>query len=188
MFTASHNPASYNGIKLCRAGAAPVGQESGLAEIRGAGRGGRPGLRRHARARSPQRDLLTEYAAYLHKLVDLSGIRRLKVVVDAGNGMAGHTVPAVFAGLPIDLTPMYFELDGSFPNHEANPIEPDNLRDLQAKVREVGADIGLAFDGDADRCFVIDERGEIGLTVGGHRADRDPGARPRARRDASSTT
>ena len=107
------------------------------------------------------RDLLTGYAEHLKKLVDLSSIRPLKVVVDAGNGMAGHTVPTVFEGLPIDLVPMYFELDGSFPNHEANPIDPENLRDLQRKVTETGADIGLAFDGDADRCFVVDERGEI---------------------------
>ena len=105
--------------------------------------------------------MLGEYARYLHEMVDISGIRPLKVVADAGNGMAGLTVPRVFEGLPIDLTPLYFELDGSFPNHEANPIDPANLRDLQGKVREVGADIGLAFDGDADRCFVVDERGEI---------------------------
>ncbi len=163
MFTASHNPARYNGIKLCRAGAAPVGQESGLAEIRRLAEGyltdglpaydGKPGT-------VSSRDLLTEYAEYLHKVVDLSGGRRLHVVVDAGNGMAGLTVPKVFVGLPIELTPLYFELDGTFPNHEANPLVPENLRDLQEKVRETAADIGLAFDGDADRCFVVDERGE----------------------------
>jgi phosphomannomutase len=107
-----------------------------------------------------RRDLLPDYAAYLRRLVDLSGIRRLRVVVDAGNGMAGRTVPVVLAGLPVDLDALYFELDGSFPNHEANPIEPENLVDLQERVRELGADIGLAFDGDADRCFFIDERGE----------------------------
>jgi phosphomannomutase len=105
--------------------------------------------------------LLADYAEYLHKLVDLRGVRRLSVVIDAGNGMAGLTVPAVFEALPLDVTPMYFELDGSFPNHEANPIEPANLVDLQRKVLEVGADIGLAFDGDADRCFVVDERGQV---------------------------
>ena len=161
MFTASHNPAKYNGIKLCRAGAAPVGQDTGLADIRDlASRGltpydGKPGA-------ITQRDMLADYAAYMKKLVPgIESIRRLSVVVDAGNGMGGLTVPVVFEGLPIDLTSMYFDLDGSFPNHEANPIEPKNTRDLQAKVREVGADIGLAFDGDADRCFVIDERGEI---------------------------
>ncbi|MGD9956765.1 MAG: phosphomannomutase/phosphoglucomutase, partial [Candidatus Nanopelagicales bacterium] len=108
-----------------------------------------------------ERDLLADYAAFLNGLVPLGASRRLSVVVDAGNGMGGHTVPAVLAGLPLDITPLYFELDGTFPNHEANPIEPENLRDLQAKVRETGADIGLAFDGDADRCFVVDERGEI---------------------------
>ncbi len=161
MFTASHNPAKYNGIKLCRAGAAPVGQESGLAEIRDALENGVPGYD-GAPGSISQRDVLTEYSAFLHQLVPgLKDIRPLKVVVDAGNGMGGHTVPTVFADLPVDLTELYFELDGSFPNHEANPIDPKNTADLQAKVRETGADIGLAFDGDADRCFVIDERGEI---------------------------
>jgi len=159
MFTASHNPAQYNGIKLCRAGAAPIGQGSGLEEIqalveadeaRPAGRAGR----------IVERDLLPDYAAHLHSLVDLSGIRPLTVVVDAGNGMAGHTVPAVFAGLNVRLIPLYFELDGTFPNHDANPIVPANLVDLTAAVREHGADLGLAFDGDADRCWVMNERGE----------------------------
>jgi phosphomannomutase len=160
MFTASHNPARYNGMKLCRAGAKPIGQESGLLDIRDLAAAGVP---RHAgvAGRITRRDLLLDYAAHLNGLVDLSGIRRLKVVVDAGNGMGGHTVPAVFAGLPLEVVPLYFELDGTFPNHEANPIEPENLRDLRAAVREEGADLGLAFDGDADRCFVVDERGEI---------------------------
>jgi phosphomannomutase len=160
MFTASHNPAKYNGIKLCKAGAAPVGQESGLAEIRAMMENGIPAFD-GPKGTVTHQDLVTEYAAYLNKLVDLSGIRRLSVAVDAGNGMGGYTVPRVFEGLPLDVVPMYFELDGSFPNHEANPIDPANLRDLQAKVRETGADVGLAFDGDADRCFVVDERGEI---------------------------
>jgi phosphomannomutase len=160
MFTASHNPAKYNGIKLCRAGAAPVGQETGLREIRQMIEAGVPSYEGKPGTIS-QRNVLSDYAAYLHKLVDLSGIRRLSVVVDAGNGMAGLTVPAVLEGLPLDVTPMYFDLDGSFPNHEANPIEPANLVDLQRKVVAVGADIGLAFDGDADRCFVVDERGEV---------------------------
>jgi len=161
MFTASHNPAKYNGIKLCRAGAAPVGQDSGLADIRDLVQQGVPAHDGPAGSVS-QRDMLADYAAYMKKLVPgIDAIRRLSVVVDAGNGMGGLTVPVVFADLPVDLTPMYFDLDGSFPNHEANPIEPANLRDLQAKVKETGADIGLAFDGDADRCFVVDERGEI---------------------------
>jgi phosphomannomutase len=158
MFTASHNPAKYNGIKMCRAGAAPIGQDSGLADIRRMIAEGLP-----AYAGTPgsveRHDVLSEYASYLRGLVDLTGIRPLKVVVDAGNGMGGYTVPAVLGGLPLDITPMYFELDGSFPNHEANPLEPANIVDLQAKVRAVGADIGLAFDGDADRCFVVDETG-----------------------------
>ncbi len=160
MFTASHNPARYNGIKMCRAGAAPIGQDSGLADIRASAE--RDGYDRDpGRVGSvTQRDVIHEYAAHLRGLVDLSGGRPLKVVVDAGNGMGGHTVPVVLADLPLDVVPMYFELDGSFPNHEANPLDPANLVDLQAAVREHGADIGLAFDGDADRVFVIDERGE----------------------------
>jgi phosphomannomutase len=158
MFTASHNPARYNGIKLCRAGAVPVGQDSGLQEIRaaverGIGRGPGGGA-------LTERNLLADYAGYLRSLVDMSGIRHLRIVVDAGNGMGGYTVPAVVDGLPLDIIPLYFELDGNFPNHEANPLDPANLVDLQAAVREHGADLGLAFDGDADRCFVVDERGE----------------------------
>ncbi|MEU6426039.1 phosphomannomutase/phosphoglucomutase [Microbispora sp. NPDC046973] len=167
MFTASHNPAKYNGMKMCRAGAVPVGTDTGLLQIRdraaelldtgldGSDSGGAPGT-----GTVTERNLLEGYAAHLKTLVDLSGIRPLKVVVDAGNGMGGYTVPEVFKGLPIELTPLYFELDGSFPNHEANPIEPENLRDLQKAVVSQGADIGIAFDGDADRCWVIDERGE----------------------------
>ncbi|MFJ1760637.1 phosphomannomutase/phosphoglucomutase [Amycolatopsis sp. NPDC088138] len=159
MFTASHNPAKYNGIKMCRAGASPVGQDTGLAEIRDTVEQGVPGFEGQ-RGSVSERDVLADYAAYLRNLVDLSGNRPLKIVVDAGNGMGGHTVPTVFDGLPIDVVPMYFELDGSFPNHEANPLDPANIVDLQAKVREVGADAGVAFDGDADRCFIVDERGE----------------------------
>ncbi|MFD8494425.1 phosphomannomutase/phosphoglucomutase [Amycolatopsis sp. NPDC059657] len=159
MFTASHNPARYNGIKLCRAGAAPVGQDTGLAEVRDTVEQGVPAFEGQPGTVTHQ-DVLADYAAYLRKLVDLSGSRPLKIVVDAGNGMGGHTVPTVFDGLPLEVVPMYFELDGSFPNHEANPLDPKNIVDLQAKVREVGADAGLAFDGDADRCFVVDERGE----------------------------
>ena len=160
MFTASHNPAAYNGIKLCRAGAAPVGKESGLTQIREQILGSAPPLASH-RGSARHQDLLTEYAHHLLSLVDLSQMRPLKIVVDAGNGMGGHTVPTVFASLPITLTPLFFELDGSFPHHEANPIEPANMRDLQSAVIKAGADIGLAFDGDADRCFIVDERGEI---------------------------
>ncbi|MFE4214837.1 phosphomannomutase/phosphoglucomutase [Streptomyces sp. NPDC056844] len=164
MFTASHNPARYNGIKMCRAGAAPVGQDSGLAEIRSlverwTGTGG-PAPAPGGTGTLTRHETLREYARHLRTLVDLTAIRPLKVVVDAGNGMGGHTVPAVLAGLPLDVVPMYFELDGSFPNHEANPLDPKNIVDLQARVLAEGADLGLAFDGDADRCFVVDERGE----------------------------
>ncbi|MEY9841369.1 phosphomannomutase/phosphoglucomutase [Streptacidiphilus sp. EB103A] len=167
MFTASHNPAQYNGIKMCRAGASPVGEDTGLVEIRELVESWTaeddtvtiPGSDATA-GTIAQQDELQPYADHLNGLVDLRGIRRLKVAVDAGNGMGGHTVPTVLGGLPLEIVPMYFELDGTFPNHEANPLDPKNLVDLQAKVREVGADIGLAFDGDADRCFVVDERGE----------------------------
>ena len=159
MFTASHNPARYNGIKLCRAGARPVGQDSGLTEIRDLAQQGVP-AHDGAPGTVTRQDVLPAYADYLRGLVDISASRRLKVVVDAGNGMGGHTVPTVLDGLPVDLVAMYFELDGTFPNHEANPLDPANLVDLQARVRAEGADIGLAFDGDADRCFVVDERGD----------------------------
>jgi phosphomannomutase len=159
VFTASHNPAAYNGIKLCRAGAKPVGGDTGLAVITEdliAGAEpyrGQPGT-------VTDRDVLADYGEFLRSLVDTSGLRRLRVAVDAGNGMAGHTTPAVLGAIDsITLLPLYFELDGSFPNHEANPLDPANLVDLQAYVRDTGADIGLAFDGDADRCFVVDERG-----------------------------
>ncbi|WP_326757021.1 phosphomannomutase/phosphoglucomutase [Streptomyces hirsutus] len=163
MFTASHNPARYNGIKLCRAGAAPVGQDTGLTEIRElVEKWSETGVPEPAATAGTvtRRETLDDYAAHLRSLVDLTSVRHLKVVVDAGNGMGGHTVPTVLAGLPLTVVPMYFELDGTFPHHEANPLDPANLVDLQQRVREEGADLGLAFDGDADRCFVVDERGE----------------------------
>ncbi|WP_188191239.1 phosphomannomutase/phosphoglucomutase [Nonomuraea sp. SYSU D8015] len=159
MFTASHNPARYNGMKMCRAGAVPIGGDTGLTEIRDRA-AELVGVTATPTGSLIEKDLLVGYADHLRSLVDLSAIRPLKVVVDAGNGMGGYTVPAVFDGLPLDLVPLYFELDGNFPNHEANPLEPQNLVDLQRAVVESGADIGLAFDGDADRCWVIDERGE----------------------------
>jgi phosphomannomutase len=160
MFTASHNPAQYNGIKMCRAQAQPVGMETGLAEIRDLVLSGdeTPAARTGSRR---EQDVLDAYAEHLLSLAPVRG-RRLRVVVDAGNGMAGHTAPAVFAKVgtdQVEVVPMYFELDGTFPNHDANPIEAENLVDLQARVLEEGADIGLAFDGDADRCFLVDERG-----------------------------
>jgi phosphomannomutase len=158
MFTASHNPQEYNGIKLCRAGATPVGQDTGLAVIRDLAQEGVPSFEGTAGALSLS-DVLADYATYLLNLVPIEPKRALTVVVDAGNGMAGLTVPAVLNSPHLNVIEMYFDLDGTFPNHEANPIEPANLVDLQAKVLQVGADIGLAFDGDADRCFVVDERG-----------------------------
>ena len=166
MVTASHNPAQYNGIKLCRAKAAPVGQDTGLAAIRQLVEFGAAEFTGPSGTVTHQ-DLLADYAQHLRSLVPLDDIRRLRIVIDAGNGMAGHTAPAVLgdaaglAPLPLDVVPMYFELDGTFPNHEANPIDPATLVALQRKVREEGADLGLAFDGDADRCFVVDEKGNL---------------------------
>jgi len=159
MFTASHNPAEYNGIKLCLSGARPIGKESGLLAIENFVRSGSPVSIGNIGMES-QRDLLDDYVKHLHSLVDMSEIRKLKVVIDAGNGMAGFTAPAIFEGLNLEIIPMYFELDGSFPNHEANPIDAKNLKDLQKAVKKHKADIGLAFDGDADRCFLVDENGE----------------------------
>ncbi|MGV0772382.1 phosphomannomutase/phosphoglucomutase [Mycobacterium syngnathidarum] len=159
MFTASHNPAAYNGIKLCRAGAKPVGKDTGLSTISDEVIAGVPAFDGRAGSVS-DRDVLSDYGSFLRSLVDLSSLRPLRIAVDAGNGMAGHTTPAVLGPIPgATVLPLYFELDGSFPNHEANPLNPANLVDLQAHVLATGADIGLAFDGDADRCFVVDELG-----------------------------
>lgn len=159
MFTASHNPAAYNGIKLCRAGAKPVGKDTGLSTIADEVIAGVPGYD-GAPGTLSDRDVLADYGEFLRSLVSLADLRPLKVAVDAGNGMAGHTTPAVLGPIaPITLAPLYFELDGTFPNHEANPLDPANLTDLQSYVVQTGADIGLAFDGDADRCFVVDEKG-----------------------------
>ena len=159
MFTASHNPAAYNGIKMCRAGAKPVGAETGLTAIRDDLIAGVPAFDGPPGSVA-DKDVLADYGAFLRSLVTTSGLRQLRVAVDAGNGMAGHTAPAVLGPIgSITLLPLYFELDGSFPNHEANPLDPANLADLQKYVQDTGADIGLAFDGDADRCFVVDERG-----------------------------
>jgi phosphomannomutase len=161
MFTASHNPAAYNGIKLCRAGAKPVGADTGLSVIRDELINGAPAPSAAPRGTISDRDVLADYGVFLRSLVDTSELRPLRVAVDAGNGMAGHTAPAVLGAIDsVTLLPLFFELDGSFPNHEANPLDPANLVDLQKFVGAVGADIGLAFDGDADRCFVVDERGE----------------------------
>ncbi len=160
MFTASHNPAEYNGIKLCLSGARPIGKESGLLTIERFLNEGSPiDFRSVGNERAV--DMLEEYVDHLLNLVDLSAIRPLKIVIDAGNGMAGHTAPAVFARLNCDVIPLYYELDGTFPNHEANPIDAKNLKDLQKAVKKHKADIGLAFDGDADRCFLVDENGDL---------------------------
>jgi len=162
MFTASHNPAKYNGMKLCKSGARPIGQESGLVKIRQLIEQGVPISNRPVGSVRKQ-ELLSEYVDYLLARFPAKTFkkRKLKVVIDAGNGMAGFTAPAVMEKLNIDLVPMYFELDGNFPNHEANPIEPENLKALQKRVKKEKADIGLAFDGDADRCFLIDEKGDL---------------------------
>ena len=164
MLTASHNPAQYNGMKFCLPGARPVGEESGLAEIRAPRRRGARRQRRPAaiRARQPSsaRDLLGAFADHVRSFVDVDRLAPLSVVADTANGMGGLVVPKVFAGLPIDLEVLYGELDGTFPNHPADPIQPENLADLRRGVLELGADVGLAFDGDADRVFLVDERGE----------------------------
>jgi len=182
MFTASHNPAAYNGIKLCRAGAKPVGKDTGLTAISEDVINGVPAFD-GAPGVITDRDVLTDYGDFLRTLVDLAGLRPLRVAVDAGNGMAGHTTPAVLGPLPsVTLLPLFFELDGSFPNHEANPLDPANLVDLQRHVLDTGADIGLAFDGDADRCFVVDELGHpvspsaVTALVAGRELGREMGA------------
>ena len=182
MFTASHNPAAYNGIKLCRAGAKPVGEDTGLAIIRDEVIAGVPGYD-GPRGQVRDQDVLADYGQFLRSLVDMAELRPLRVAVDAGNGMAGHTTPAVLGPIEsLTVLPLFFELDGSFPNHEANPLEPANLVDLQKFVVETGADIGLAFDGDADRCFVVDERGApvspsaVTALVAGRELTREIGA------------
>ncbi len=181
MWTASHNPAAYNGLKLCRAGAEPVAIDTGLAEIRDrAAAGDFPAASREGGARSA--DLLGEYADHVRGFADLGALRPLKVAVDAGNGMAGLVVPAVFDGLSVELVPLFFELDGSFPNHPANPIEPENLVDLQRTVVAQDCDLGLAFDGDADRVFCIDEHGQavspslVTAVIARALLERNPGA------------
>jgi phosphomannomutase len=158
MFTASHNPAEYNGIKLCLSSARPVGKESGLVTIENFVREGSPIALRSVGVEK-QRNMLEEYVDHLLTLVDIKNIRPLKIIVDAGNGMAGHTAPAIFARLNCEVIPMYFELDGTFPNHEANPLDETTLIDLKKAMIDQKADLGLAFDGDADRCFLVDERG-----------------------------
>ncbi|BBY28645.1 phosphomannomutase/phosphoglucomutase [Mycolicibacterium sediminis] len=182
MFTASHNPAAYNGIKLCRAGAKPVGKDTGLTAISDEVIAGVPTFD-GTPGTITDRDVLSEYGDFLRSLVDLGASRPLRVAVDAGNGMGGHTSPAVLGAIPgITLLPLFFELDGTFPNHEANPLDPANLVDLQAYVLATGADVGLAFDGDADRCFVVDEQGKpvtpsaVTALVAGRELGREIGA------------
>ena len=184
MFTASHNPARYNGIKLCLSGARPVGQDTGLGEIQAmveAGTGD-AGTDEPERGTVTSLDLLGEFADHVRSFIDLSKLRPLKVIADAGNGMGGLVVPEVFGDLPFDLEMMYAELDGTFPNHPPNPIEPENLVDLQARVLETGADVGLAFDGDADRVFLVDDKAQplsgstTATMVAAALLDKTPGA------------
>ena len=160
MFTASHNPAEYNGIKMCLSGARPIGKESGLLTIEKFVTDGSPLELRNVGVEKTEA-MLEQYVDHLLTLVDLSAMRPLKVVIDAGNGMAGYTAPAVFKRLNVEIIELFFELDGTFPNHEANPIDPKNLQDLAKAVKKNKADIGLAFDGDADRCFLVDEKGDL---------------------------
>ena len=182
MITASHNPGRYNGIKMCRAGAVPVSRDTGLGDIAAALDADEPLPARQPRGTLQTADLLSDYVGYLLRLVPLDGLRPLRVVVDAGNGMAGLTVPPVFAGTPVQVDGLYLELDGQFPNHDANPLDTTTLVDLQHRVRTTDADLGLAFDGDADRCFVVDERGElvtpsaITALIAQRELERHPGA------------
>ena len=164
MFTASHNPARYNGLKLCKEKAAPIAGDSGLQEIRELASSSDAAEVKDAGdvAESVERyDILPDYANHCLTFIDTKGLPSLKVAVDAGNGMAGKTVPMVFDRLPFEVVPMFFELDGTFPNHPANPIEPENLSALQQKVVDEGCDVGIAFDGDADRMFLVDEKAEL---------------------------
>ena len=182
MFTASHNPAEYNGIKLCRAGAAPVGQDSGLSQIREMLESENLPNYDGPYGSTSSQDMLLAYAQYLRELVPLDKSRRLKVVIDTGNGMGGFSVPKVFENSNFEIVPMYFELDGTFPNHEANPIEPANLVDLQKRVLAEKADLGIAFDGDADRAFFVDEKGQsispsaITALIAKRELKREPGS------------
>jgi len=159
MFTASHNPAGYNGIKVCLSQAKPIGQDTGLGDIKAMAAAGVPDAAGE-RGRRSEQDLLDDYAEHVRSFVDTSVLRPLKVVADTANGMGGLVVPVVFEGLPFDVEILYPELDGTFPNHPADPINPANQVDLKKRVLEVGADVGLAFDGDADRVFLVDEKGE----------------------------
>lgn len=181
MFTASHNPAQYNGIKLCRSGAVPVSIDGGLADIRDLVRSGEVEPE-GAMGAERQEDVLDRYADHVRSFVDRDTLRPLRVVVDAANGMAGHVVPPVFGPLPFDIHPLFFELDGSFPNHPADPSHVENLADLREAVLDVQAHVGLAFDGDADRMFAVDERGEpvssslVGAVVAERLLEKEPGA------------
>jgi len=181
MFTASHNPPTYNGVKLCRAGAAPVSSDTGLDEIRRLVAAGGPGPTSGAPGVVRDQDVLARFAAHVRSFVDTDLLTPVRLAVDAGNGMAGHVVPAAFEGLPLEVEELFFELDGTFPNHEANPLDPANLVDLQRAVREGGHALGLAFDGDADRVFAVDERGEavssslVGAVVADRLLRRNPG-------------
>ncbi len=181
VFTASHNPAQYNGIKMCRSGARPIGEDTGLQTIRDAAEAGVADAA-VARGSRSEADLLADYAAHVHSFVDIGNMRPLKIVADTANGMGGLVVPEVFRALPFELEILFPELDGTFPNHPADPIQPENLRDLQARVLETGADVGLAFDGDADRVFLVDEKaqplsGSLTTTiVAAGLLERNPGA------------
>lgn len=180
MFTASHNPPEWNGIKLCRAGAAPVGEDSGLLDVRELAERDLPATGPDGHLTS--RDMLEEYVAHLLSFVTVDRMAPLTVVADAANGMAGLVLPAIFEHLPVKLVGMFLELDGTFPNHPADPIQPENQVDLRTAVTEHGADLGLAFDGDADRVFLVDERADgvsgslVTALVARAMLEREPGA------------
>ena len=182
MITASHNPKEYNGLKLCREDAIALSGDEGINQIRDLITSGKLPEPAETSGSVEEGDLTDEYAEHCVSFIDTDGLRPLKIVVDAGNGMAGKMVPPVFEKLPFEYIPMYFELDGSFPNHQPSPIEPENVEDLQKRVVEEGADFGAAFDGDADRCFIIDENGEtisgdlLATLVAKNVLEKEPGA------------
>ncbi len=182
MITASHNPKNYNGFKLCREEAIALSGESGIGQIRDLITSGKLPNPAEYPGSVERSDIAEDYAKHCLNFIDIDGLRPLKIVVDAGNGMAGKMVPPIFEKLPFEYVPMYFELDGSFPNHPPNPIEPENVRELQERVRSEGADFGVAFDGDADRCFIVNEKGEtidgdiLAALIAKNVLEKEPGA------------
>jgi phosphomannomutase len=183
MVTASHNPKEYNGLKLCRENAIALSGEHGISQIRDLITSGElPGPSAEGVGSVEESDIIDEYSRHCLSFINKEDLRPLKIVVDAGNGMAGKMLPPIFESLPFVYVPMYFELDGSFPNHPPNPIEPENMEELQERVVAEGADFGAAFDGDADRVFIVTEEGVtisgdlLATLVAKNVLEKDPGA------------